>query len=299
MTERPILFSAPMVRALLAGRKTQTRRVLKQATGPSLSVGIEDEPGVAELSWLHGDGPGHEVHETVKKVPCPYGVPGNLLWVREAIRLVPDQEPDDGTGRVLSVYNADGSLTPADAWPWKRSYLPPMHCPRGLSRITLEVTGVRVERLQDISASDALQEGLEECHDLPYRWDHPVCFETAQRLYSELWDQINGAGTWAANPWVWVVEFRRVRPMASAKQLAGGADRQNHEPDQLVPELAPHLRAELRDHELRRVDGDLHIRQCLSGAPSLEHDVRGSERLQEDSEMVERHRPECSDGRTP
>ena len=80
MTERPILFSAPMVRAILDGSKTQTRRVLKQATGPSLSVGIDDETAVAELSWLYGDGPGHDVHEATKRVHCPYGQPGDRLW---------------------------------------------------------------------------------------------------------------------------------------------------------------------------------------------------------------------------
>lgn len=83
MKDRPNLFSAPMVRALLDGSKTQTRRVVKQATGPSLSVGIEDEPGMAELSWMSGDGPGYDVHETIKKVPFPCGVPGDRLWVRE------------------------------------------------------------------------------------------------------------------------------------------------------------------------------------------------------------------------
>ncbi|NDZ11537.1 hypothetical protein C7T35_01185 [Variovorax sp. WS11] len=220
MKEQPILFSAPMVRALLAGTKTQTRRVLKQATGPSLSIGIENEPGVAELSWLWGDGPSHDVHETVMKVPCPYGVPGDRLWVREAIRLVPDQEPDDGTGRVLSTYGADGSLTVADAWPWKRSYLPPMHCPRGLSRITLEVTGVRVERLQDVSEADAIAEGIENdprldpagtCHWRVYGREHTGT-SSPESSYESLWESINGAGSWAANPFVWVVEFRRVRP---------------------------------------------------------------------------------------
>ena len=83
MKERPILFSGAMVRAILDGRKTQTRRVLKQAVGPSLSVGIEEEPGVAELSWLSGPGPGYDVEETIKRVACPYGQPGDRLWVRE------------------------------------------------------------------------------------------------------------------------------------------------------------------------------------------------------------------------
>ena len=93
-------------------------------------------------------------------IPCPHGQPGDRLWVKETIRLVPDQEPDDGTGRVLSIYAADGALTVADAWPWKRKQLNSIHCPRGLSRIELEVTGVRVERLQDISEAGSIAEGL-------------------------------------------------------------------------------------------------------------------------------------------
>lgn len=173
--ERPILFSGAMVRAILDGRKTQTRRV---------------------MSERHRY---HFIEASGDLALCPYGQPSDRLWVREAIRLVPDQEPDDGTGRVLSVYNADGALTMADAWPWKRSYLPPMHCPRGLSRIDLEITRVRVERLNDCSEADAVAEGCgaNEAED-------------ACGNYRLLWNSINGAGAWEANPWVWVVEFRRI-----------------------------------------------------------------------------------------
>ena len=137
---------------------------------------------------------------------CPYGKPGDQLWVREAIRLVPNQEPDDGTGRVFSTYDADGLLTPADAWPWKRSFLPPMHCLYGLSRITLEITGVRVERLQDISEADAQAEGF-------YQAVHESDGGIGQDVvgwYRTLWESINGPGSWGLNPWVWVVEFKRV-----------------------------------------------------------------------------------------
>jgi hypothetical protein len=214
-----------MVRALLDGRKTQTRRIVKP----------QPPQGTAQVStWHHpdeDDGRGERFYAWAERpptrglfispdwcMPCPYGQPGDQLWVREAIRLVPDQEPDDGTGRVLSTYNADGALTVADAFPWKRSYLPPMHCPRGLSRITLEITGVRVERLQEISEADAQAEGTPcyvcggalngrseaDCH----------CFHRKATAsdYRGLWEQINGAGSWAANPWVWVVEFRGIRP---------------------------------------------------------------------------------------
>lgn len=220
MRERPILFSASMVRALLDGTKTQTRRVVKwHGLEPGLNLqfsGLSVERSGS--NWVLSSPTRDSYAYRSVPMPCPYGQPGDRLWVREAIRLVPDQEPDDGTGRVLSTYGADGSLTVADAWPWKRSYLPPMHCPRGLSRIDLEITGVRVERLQDISDEDAVAEGTpcyvcdrtmdgrseDECH----------CFHSQAKAsdYRNLWEQINGDGSWDVNPFVWVVEFKVVRP---------------------------------------------------------------------------------------
>ena len=200
MKERPILFSAPMVRALLAGTKTQTRRVLKQAKGPSLSVGIPDEtPGEAELSWLYGDGPGYDVHESIKLVPCPYGQPGDRLWVREAWRAVwsSDNEPPrsfDSSYRFW--YEADAPLE--DGYGKLR---PSIHMPRIASRITLEVTGVRVERLRDISEADAMAEGAPwAACCAPQEGSHKAGF-------AALWESINGPGSWDANPWVWVVSF--------------------------------------------------------------------------------------------
>ncbi|WP_423196749.1 Morphogenetic protein [Cupriavidus sp. H19C3] len=190
MKERPILFSVPMVRAILGGRKTQTRRVLKQAIGPSLSVGCED--GVAELSWLHGDGPGHEVHETIKRVACPYGLPGDRLWVRETFFPAPASH---GGGWHYKATEADDFMP---SMPWK----PSIHMPRAACRLVLEVTGVRVERLNNCSEADAAAEGtsLDFMHD------------THRAAFRELWHSINGAESWNANPWVWVVEFRRIGP---------------------------------------------------------------------------------------
>ena len=201
-----------MVRALLDGSKTQTRRVLKQATGPSLSVGIEDEPGVAELSWLSGDGPGYDVHETVKKVPCPYGQPGDRLWVRESFsgphcmertEEYPAMPPGQWPNESPIWYWADGEPDHGD---WTRPR-PSIHMPRWASRITLEIVSVRVERLQDISEADAQAEGCEIEYDTP---DGHGSQPSYYRGYMNLWESINGPGSWDANPWVWCVEFRRI-----------------------------------------------------------------------------------------
>lgn len=225
MKERPILFSAPMIRALLAGTKTQTRRVLKQAIGPSLSVGIEDEPGVAELSWLWGDGPGHDVHETVKKVRCPYGVPGDRLWVREGF-----SGPHHQDGFPPSLWHpmddiwywADGNPAIGD---WTRPR-PSIHMPRWASRLTLEVTEVRVERLQDISEADSRAEGITDggctsCGE-PEPCGCPAAAPSARDAYCHLWGQINGPDSWAANPWVWAVSFRVIPPSSGTSHLPPG-----------------------------------------------------------------------------
>ncbi|MGY2271078.1 MULTISPECIES: hypothetical protein [Pseudomonas] len=208
--ERPILFSAPMVRAILEGRKTVTRReVKKQAALDCLAAGFEPAflalPGNADL--------------------FPYGKPGDRLWVRETwycdhfevMRgpyLKPDgldigEAIDDGT----LVYAADG-LTPyeADQPIWK----PSIHMPRWASRILLEITDVRVERLQDITEEQAKTEGvrLYTDHAELGDWWHVEGIETysadPRKSFELLWSSVGG--DWEANPWVWVVEFKRVTP---------------------------------------------------------------------------------------
>jgi hypothetical protein len=223
MKERPILFSATMVRALLNGSKTQTRRIVKSAT-PILGLATPKEwnarradPRMQPMStqskhhlfWADG---------YVFGLKCPHGSPGDQLWVKETIRLAPDQEPDDGTGCVRSVYVADGTPTVADAWPWKRPQLNSIHCPRGLSRIALEITAVRVERLQEISEADIYAEGA--ITDEWFTWREDVqniappeaTIENEHDVFRSLWESINGAESWAANPWVWVIEFKKATP---------------------------------------------------------------------------------------
>lgn len=188
MKERPILFSAPMVRALLAGTKTQTRRVMGKRAAR------------LDPAWPFAVGPTHEKLLAL----CPYGQTGDRLWVREAFIHEPADYCWEASVSIPSrpaskVYRADHEGDSRGAG-WK----PSIHMPRALSRITLEVTGVRVERLQSISESDAEAEGV-----LPMYPDD-VRGASHALAYSWLWDSINGAGSWAANPWVWVVEFRRV-----------------------------------------------------------------------------------------
>jgi len=186
MRERPILFSGPMVRAILNGQKTVTRRVVKSDWIQSDRAPLETSTGVFHF-WCSGE------HV------CPYGIPGDRLWVREAwasIRVVqaPDQE--------WVVYREGDNRTDYGG-PWK----PSIHMRRRDSRILLEIVAVRVERLQDITEQQALAEGVASCEqDLDPDGN---CY-TPVELFSILWSSINGTDSWNANPWVWVVEFKRV-----------------------------------------------------------------------------------------
>jgi hypothetical protein len=204
MADRPILFSAPMVRALLAGTKTQTRRVVKPQPENDPAKHHPIEPynnGRGGWNWVLA-ATGHGLGDPF---PCPYGQPGDRLWVREAwARTVV------GLGTEMVVYREGDNRTDYGG-PWK----PSIHMPRAASRITLEVTGVRVERLQEISEADAQAEGI------PYSERfRGFCIGEAEHFnshdpresYRSLWQAINGPDSWAVNPWVWVVEFRRVTP---------------------------------------------------------------------------------------
>jgi hypothetical protein len=224
MKERPILFSAPMVRAILAGTKTQTRRVAKGLALEWLSEGFEPAFVADDANRL-----------------CPYGQPGDRIYVREAFRLlgVFDADSPIAVGELCLnagypkpwapiQYEADGSrdnwmhvgTPPHDDGPPEAGKLRPgIHMPRWASRILLEIVGVRVERLQDISDADAIAEGIERNSEYPTLWkrgnlhgDQNIVKSTGfpKLGYRSIWEQINGAGSWAANPWVWVVEFRSV-----------------------------------------------------------------------------------------
>ncbi|MGA4275635.1 hypothetical protein ACI2VH_02630 [Ralstonia nicotianae] len=203
--ERPILFSGAMVSAILDGRKTQTRRIIS----PQPTV---DERGLLWWKWSKYSGSanierlGQPSDDWLAR--CPYGQPGDRLWVREAFMHEPADYCWEASVSIpvrpaTTIYRADSDPRgEAKGCGWK----PSIHMPRALSRITLEITGVRVERLQEINEEDARAEGVG-----PLRSDGRMRNGTpAIDGYADLWESINGAGSWAVNPWVWVVEFRRV-----------------------------------------------------------------------------------------
>ena len=180
MKERPILFSGPMVRAILDGRKTMTRRVMK--------------PQPEDYPYHHG----LAVYRVAKK--CTYGVPGDLLWVRETWASDVDGCPAGLSYRADHLDpRGDG---PANPMRWR----PSIFMPRWASRLTLRITSIRVERVQDITEADARAEGFKDVAGKYARGDE------ARIWFAELWDDINakrGFG-WDANPWVWVVGFEQV-----------------------------------------------------------------------------------------
>lgn len=224
--ELPILFSGAMVRALLDGTKTQTRRVVK---GAALEWMKQFNPAFVSLPENH---------------MCPYGNTGDRLWVRETWGVVSNDWDEHGnlidwapnrpatpinempfgkgyySGHVIYAADGDhewagdddGGGEPRTAWH------PSIHMPRLASRILLEIVGVRVERLNDISEADALAEGIDadelaerqDSYDIVCKGAEASGRATAQSMFRELWESISGAGSWDANPWVWVVQFKRV-----------------------------------------------------------------------------------------
>lgn len=214
--ERPILFSGPMVRAILEGRKTQTRRLVKPQPDNPETFGISPvwghgvhRDGIFKLHAAFNEG-GKRVD---KFLPCPYGAPGDRLWVRETIYRGPPQ----GAGDDSATYAADGAFTDLDTWPWKANYLPSIHMPRGLCRVVLEVTGVRVERLHAITDEDAAAEGIAEGGYGIGNMRALTAMGANRYHFATLWDQINGKrADWMSNPWVWVIGFKRLDTAASA-----------------------------------------------------------------------------------
>ncbi|WP_444959704.1 hypothetical protein [Microbulbifer sp. VVAC002] len=223
--ERPILFNGDMVRAILDGRKTQTRRLMKPQPEPSPHGGhwwacdtVESMVKVEEQ--LNNDGSWAGFAGSV----CPYGQTGERLWVRETHHL---------SHQNKVIYKADYSFNPfredecgEDCSMVGEVWRPSIHMPRWASRITLEIANVRVERIQDISDEDALAEGIlnstlqtPPTNTVMYHcgpWPTPICGESARDAYGALWESIYGKDGWDQNPWVWVIEFRRANQVEVA-----------------------------------------------------------------------------------
>jgi hypothetical protein len=206
MVDRPIIFSAPMIRALLGGRKGMTRRLLK---------------GSAALSVANAWG-GKTMSLPENGDLLPYAA-GDRLWVRESITQ---------SGAFIA-YSADGAISrPRQIWPhtWKQDPRSSIHMPRTASRLTLAVTHVKVERLTDITEEDALREGV--TWDAEREWFHvpgvthpdkefPVLSRTtAREMFAALWDVIHGSGAWLASPWVVAISFSVAKRNIDAKEAA-------------------------------------------------------------------------------
>jgi len=194
ITERGMIFNAEMVRAILDGRKTQTRRPVKF---PVIDKNMGCELAGNELAGELAAG---------NYWNSPFGKPGDRIWVRETFSTVPDHDEPAGCSALL--YAADGN-GPYGKW------TPSIHMPRWASRILLEITDVRVERLSSISEEDARAEGVPPAGDLlpdyPDTYLTPAGdFATAKVAFQRLWQSIYGDDSWQANPWVWVIEFKRI-----------------------------------------------------------------------------------------
>lgn len=205
MKERPVLFSAPMVRAILAGTKTQTRRMLKPQPAWNVPGGMTIMQSMDGLYRPFISSGKYAGPCTTPEWKCPYGDVGGRLWVKETLRFDPDRgwfydagPHGDGVMTDAEWDAVNGQLERCD-FAFSRPVCPSIYMPRKASRVILEITGVRVERLQEISKADCYAEGIR---------DEDIGIGLANAAYLGLWDQINGKGSAAINPWVWVIEFQ-------------------------------------------------------------------------------------------
>ncbi|HGN0817486.1 hypothetical protein [Pseudomonas aeruginosa] len=213
MKERPILFTGPMVRAILEGRKTVTRRPVKGGQIPAEDTTIQEGgPRWSAIGQRHprygycvfGETEAECAQELAEHGVCPYGQPGDRLWVRETWAHVGTGDPGHLVYRATYPRCLPPGLenVPADIRDEGYRWRPSIHMPRWACRILLEITAVRVERLHDLSDPGALAEGVS--HSEMHSGDSLV------DVFARLWESTGG--DWDANPWVWVVEFKRVTP---------------------------------------------------------------------------------------
>lgn len=207
-------MNGAMVRAVLDGSKTQTRRALKLQ--PDYPIIITNDPHTNRYQI----GEREPVTEAPLLRACPNGQPGDRIWVRETFGYVSPDENQRPHSECNIEYRADLAPDCTDrpgSWPVEECagdperprWRPSIHMPRAASRILLEIVSVRVERLNDCSDADARAEGTPGGHGVIPSYNYHA---TPSEHFSHLWESINGAGSWAANPWVWVIEFKRVAP---------------------------------------------------------------------------------------
>lgn len=236
--ERPILFNGAMVRAILEGRKTVTRRALNNQMANGWQI-VDSKHPMATITSTHpkkgkfGLLIRREIYPDSGKfehdvIVSPFGRPGDRLWGREAysIDMIAAHSTDKGYDSEYELrYRADDAshaihVAPGETDPFialydsqRGDWRPSIHMPRSASRILLEITELRVERLQDITEEQSMAEGVkpEPCDHARQACADIGCWgDTAKGAFGFLWESINGAGSWHANPWVWVVEFKRV-----------------------------------------------------------------------------------------
>lgn len=227
MKERPILFKPKMVEAILAGGKTMTRRILKLKglNGHEVKSIQKDGSGKGWVAWSPRE---VSAEETAMLYPgeegfkCPYGQPGDVLWVRETWQYVDIGPGDENNGYVYKASENGIAWEENDeSWKWR----PSLFMPRSACRLRLEITNIKVERLQDISKADAIAEGIEswvenriaskptryKCYvDLDSPKDPATYCGNPIDSFQSLWFKINGKESWDANPWLWVIEFKPI-----------------------------------------------------------------------------------------
>jgi hypothetical protein len=212
MKERPILFSSQIVQAILAGRKTQTRRVLNRVAtlGPVTEFQRSATPG---YDWIMRDRRllWNEIKHADLLERCPHGAVGDRLWVRETWRA--DDYAQDDPERT--IYRADADAEALEGIKGIVKFRPSIHMPRNRARILLEITDVRVQRLQEISDSDALAEGIVKWPPVADSWkpqqEWNIAYSSPTKAFRALWQEINAErAPWDSNPWVWAITFRLV-----------------------------------------------------------------------------------------
>lgn len=195
--ERPILFSTPMVQAIIEGRKTVTRRIIKKQPE------VDQQTGGHYLD-LFNRVVSWEAYKESMPPFCPYGGIGHILWVRETFCSTYTVGADDKEIILYKANDGDERILDAMGWKWKPSlFMPKYQC-----RLFLEITSIRVERLQEITREDAAKEGVCFTDDKKPSWVQKHRFP--EENFQILWEMINGKHSWAANPWVWVIEFKPI-----------------------------------------------------------------------------------------